>query len=111
MEIKNVTFPTALEEIDDLANDNIDVFVELEDGYTYVLVVTTPQNIVQLMERENKDYLAAGPPMIIVKELTYDCINSSLKSFCEGDAYWLKEYYLSGNFQSEILDEMIKRLQ
>ena len=43
MEIKEISFltPTAVEEIKDIENDNLDVFVELEDGYTCTVVVGT----------------------------------------------------------------------
>ncbi len=111
MKIKKITFPTELVEVNDITNDNIDVFVELEDGNTYTMVVITPKNILQLMEFDNKDYFVAGSPMIIVKELTYDSVYSALRSFCEDEAYWLKEYYLSGSFSIGLLNKMVKDLQ
>ena len=33
MKIKTIEYPTSLEKITDPFNDNIDVFVETEDGY------------------------------------------------------------------------------
>ena len=100
-------FPTELTEVNDITNDNIDVFVEMEDGNTYTLIVTTPLNIMQLMEKDNLDYLQPGPPMIIVKELTFDAIDSAVKAFSEDNAYWLKEYYVSGNFEINVLNKLI----
>ena len=44
MFIKSISFPTYLEDITDIENSNIDVFVELEDGYTYTVVVATAKN-------------------------------------------------------------------
>ena len=41
MLIKSISFPTYLEDITDIENSNIDVFVELEDAYTYTVVVAT----------------------------------------------------------------------
>lgn len=111
MKLAKITFPTDLEEIGDVSNDNIDVFVELEDGNTYTLVVATPLNIMQLMEKDDLNYLEPGPPMIIVKELTFDTISTAVKAFCEGDAYWLKEYYVSGNFEISILDEYVANMK
>lgn len=67
MNIKKIEYPTSLSEIKDITNDNIDVFVELEDGSTYVLVVATPKNLYWCMENENVDFLC-GCPQIIVKE-------------------------------------------
>jgi hypothetical protein len=45
MLVKSISFPTYLKDITDIENDNIDVFVEVEDGYTYTVVVATPKNI------------------------------------------------------------------
>ena len=45
MLIKSISFPTYLEDITDIKNSNIDVFVELEDAYTYIVVVATAKNI------------------------------------------------------------------
>lgn len=58
MLVKSITFPTPdrLENIKDIYDGNIDVFVELEDGCTYVVVVATAKNIVSLMHKENKDF-------------------------------------------------------
>lgn len=41
MLIKSISFPTYLEVNTDIENSNIDVFVELEDGYIYILVIPT----------------------------------------------------------------------
>jgi hypothetical protein len=76
--INKISFPTPLSEIRYTENDNIDVFVELEDGYTYTLVLITPQNILHLMNQNNKSFFDVGHPMIIVKELTQKCIYSAI---------------------------------
>jgi len=39
MLIKNISFPTYLEDIMDIENSNIDVFVELEDTYNYTFIL------------------------------------------------------------------------
>ena len=107
MNIKRISFPTQLEEIDDINNNNIDVIIQLDDGFTYTMVVITPQNLEQLMAKKGQTFLEAGPPMIIVKDITYESIYAAVESFCEGSAYWLKEYYLSGNFQIDLLNNML----
>ena len=109
LKVNNISFPTPLSEIDCIDNDNVDVFIELEDGYKYTLVVITPKNIAKLMEQNKQCFLEAGSPMIIVKELTRECIDSAIRAFCEGDAYWLKEYYLSGSFNINLLNEMLEK--
>ncbi|WP_375199399.1 hypothetical protein [Bacillus sp. RS11] len=42
MKIIDIEFPTYFETID--KNNDIDVFVRMEDGMTYTMVVTTPNN-------------------------------------------------------------------
>jgi hypothetical protein len=36
------------------------VFVELEDGFTYTLVIATPKNIEFLMNKENMEFFEPG---------------------------------------------------
>ncbi|WP_066063438.1 hypothetical protein [Neobacillus soli] len=50
MRIITIEFPTPLSQIPDSKDDNVDVFVELDDGFTYTLVVSTPKNLETLME-------------------------------------------------------------
>jgi hypothetical protein len=47
MLVKKISFvhPNVLEEIPNIEDHNIDVFVELEDGYEYVVVVATCNNL------------------------------------------------------------------
>ena len=56
MLIKNLSFSTYLEDITDIENDNIDVFVELENAYVYTVVVATAKNIESLMDKERMNY-------------------------------------------------------
>ena len=109
MKIINIEYPTALSQITDIKDDNIDIFVKLDDGFSYTLVVCTPKNLETLMEKEELEYLPAMPPMIIVKELTEVNISKALDSYLENNAYWLKLYYLSGVIESEILDNTLIR--
>ncbi len=46
MKIKRIEF---IEEITDVDNDNIDVLVENEDGYKYIIGVGTPQYLLEEM--------------------------------------------------------------
>jgi len=41
MKITNIEYPTALSQITDIKDDNIDIFVKLDDGFSYTLVVLT----------------------------------------------------------------------
>ena len=42
MKIKTITYPTSLEKIPDPSNDNIDVFVETENGLHFTMTICTP---------------------------------------------------------------------
>lgn len=112
MKIKKIEYPTPISQIKDIENDNIDVFVELEDGFTYTLVVTTPQNLGWYMDKERLNYLGAAPPMIIVKTLTDENVRKAIESYAAEDAYWLKLHFLAGArkgiFAIEEMDKMIK---
>lgn len=44
MLIKKISFPIPLKRVDDIYDDNLDVFVELEDGFEYSVTVGTPKN-------------------------------------------------------------------
>ncbi|MCM3274293.1 hypothetical protein [Paenibacillus elgii] len=95
MKIKQIKFPTPLTEIKDIENDNIDVIVELEDGFSYTVVVTTPKNLMWYMNKENLNYIPASSLEIIVSSLTETNIYQAIENFSQGDAFWLKLYYLT----------------
>ena len=52
MRIKNIRYPSPLSEVKDIENDNIDVFVETDDGMTYTFVITTPNNYYWYMDKQ-----------------------------------------------------------
>ena len=58
MLVKKISFirPNLLEEVLDIEDYNLDVFVELEDGYNYLVVIATAKNIVSLMDKEKTNF-------------------------------------------------------
>lgn len=114
MKIIDIEFPTYFETIDK-NNDNIDVFVRMEDGMTYTMVVTTPNHYYWYMDKEGLDYIPASPPDIIVRTLTKENIWKAIETFTEENAYWLKLYYLAGGregiFEQNNMDKMIERIK
>ena len=106
MLVKSISFPTYLEDITDIENSNIDVFVELEDGYNYTVVVATAKNIESLMDKEKMNYFEPGYPFIIVKKLTKDIIEETLKAYAENDAYWLKLYHFAGKINKTVFNQL-----
>lgn len=111
-EIVNIIFPTGLDKVVDITNDNIDVDVYLNDGHRYSVVVSTPKSYLTQMSENNIDYIEAGPPDIIVKCLTEDNIQRAIESYLPFNAYWLKVYTLAGDsvgaFDIKVMNEMMK---
>lgn len=111
MNVLNIHYPTSLEKIEDLNNDNIDVIVTLEDGVSYTMVVSTPQNYYWYMDKEGLDYIPPSPPDIVVRSLTEENIRNAIKTFAANDAYWLKLYFLLGRrdgiFDVKSINEML----
>ena len=114
MKIKKINYPTSLEKIPDLSNDNIDVFVETEEGLHFTMTVCTPIFYLHYMEKENLNFIPASPPDIIVKKLTHNNIKEALESFCNDDGYWMKLYFLSGAsdgvYSKKSLDKMVQKI-
>jgi len=114
MKIKNIIYPTPLSEVENIFNDNIDVFVETQEGMRFTMTVCTPMFYLSYMEKEGIDYIPASPPDVIVKELTYDNISKAIESFCEDEGYWMKAYFLLGMtdefYSREDMDKMIYAL-
>jgi hypothetical protein len=106
MLIKSISFPTYLEDITNIENSNIDVFVELEDAYTYIVVVATAKNIESLMDKEKINYFEPGYPFIIVKKLTKEIITEAVEAYASDDAYWLKLYHFAGKINKTIFNNL-----
>ena len=92
MKVESVTFLSDLNEIEDIFDDNTDVFVKLDDGHEYVVVVATQKNLLTLMNRGKSDFLPPVDPMIIVRKMTQEVVEKAIKSYAESDAYYLKLY-------------------
>ncbi|MGB7605592.1 MAG: hypothetical protein WBL93_08970 [Lutisporaceae bacterium] len=107
MKVIKIEYPTQLSELKDIKDDNIDVFVELDDGITYTVVVSTPKNYYSYMEKENIDFYC-GVPDVIVKEITHDNIERAIIKYAEDNAYWLKYYHLAGEVNVDALNKVIK---
>jgi hypothetical protein len=106
MLIKSISFPTYLEDITDIENSNIDIFVELEDAYTYTVVVATVKNIESLMDKERMNYFEPGYPFIIVKKLTKEIIYEAIQAYASDEAYWLKLYHFAGKVDTAVFNQL-----
>ena len=75
MKIKRIEFA---HEITDLHMANLDIFVENEDGYTYTIVVSTPDDLLDQMKQEKINFIMPGTPKIIVKKLTEQIVKEAI---------------------------------
>ena len=71
MIVKKISFPIPLTDVEDIYDDNVDVFVDLQNGLNYTVVVGTYKNIISLMDN----------PMIIVKKLTMEVIQEAIQAY------------------------------
>ena len=106
MLIKRISFPSTLKYIEDIYDDNLDVFVELKDGSEYTVSVGTPKNFLTLMNRHEMDFLEPGCPFIIVRKLTVEVIEKAIHAHTQDDAYWLKLHHFSGDIKSDIFNTL-----
>jgi len=109
MKVKEISFirPNLLEEIADIENYNVDVFVELEDGYTCTVVVGTAKNLEWLMDKEKKNFFEPGHPFVIVKKITKEVIEETIRAYAEEDnGYWLKLHHFAGDIDMSVFDKL-----
>lgn len=86
-----IEFVSPIEEIDQ-ANDNMDVFLRLDDGRVYGSVVATPNNIYRCMHNAGLDYFFGVPP-VFVERMTRENVERALNAIVtEDDGRWLSVY-------------------
>ena len=103
MLIKSIKFA---HEITDVDNDNVDVFVEHENGYTYTVVVGTPGDLLEEMDQEKTNFIKPGTPMIIVKKLTKEIITEAIQAYAANDGYWLRLHQFADAIDIAVLNKL-----
>lgn len=107
MRVKNIRFIHDWENNSSIEDHEIDVLVELENGYNYVLTATTIKHIQSVMEKNEMRYYPSGYPVIIVKELTENIINETMVAFAEkDDGYWLELYHFAEDIKETMFYEL-----
>ena len=97
IEIKKIRIPNGWNDLDS-ERHSLDVFVDTEDGYTYILSVATTKHIEFLMNREKTNYYGPSYAFIVVKDLTKEIIEETINAYAkESGGYWLKMYHFAGN--------------
>ena len=103
MKIKRIEFA---HEITDPHMDNLDVFVENEDGYTYSIVVSTPGDLVDQMVQEKINFIRPDTPKIIVKKLTEPIVREAIEAYAENDGQWLKLCQFGDDIDISVLNKL-----
>ena len=96
MKIKKIEF---MEKITEVYNNNIDVLVENEDGYNYIIGVGTPQDLLEEMNQEKANFVRPGTTKIIVKKLTKEIVT-------EATGYWLKLHQFANSIDISIFNKL-----
>jgi hypothetical protein len=76
-----------LNQIEDEFKGNVDVAVEFKDGYSYVIYVSTPADLVEEMEIEKSNFVPPYSPRIIVKKLSKEIITEAIQAYAQNDGY------------------------
>ena len=91
MKVESIIYSTALDTCNKI-NDNIDIFVTLENKKSYCVTIAT---VDWICEQVGRRYLPSGAPDIIVKELDKTLIEAAVEQYAKEDAYWLRVYSMS----------------
>lgn len=89
MNIKKIEYPTKW---NDPLNDNIDVFVTLENGKSYCVTVAA---LGWINKEVTKHGYLPSSVHIIISEFSDDNIKKAISEYAENDAYWLRVYSVS----------------
>ena len=110
MLVKKISFPIPLTDVEDIYDDNVDVFVTLENGCTYTVIVGTYKNILSLMDKEKSNFLPPGEPMIIVRKLTMEVIQEAIEAYAGEDdnGYWMKLHHFASSIGLDVFDKLQK---
>ena len=104
MKIKEIQIVT---EIENIYDEGADIIVTLDDNFSYVIEVVTPEYLLSLMKERNQNFLEPGENFIVVKKLTPEIIEESVRAFAkENDAYWLKLLHVSAYFDIATLNNV-----
>jgi len=84
MRIRKIRF---IDEVKDQLNDSIDVEIEFEDGVSYIIIVRTPDDLVEEMLQEGLNFIKPGTSVVVVKQLTKKTVNEAIQAYSEDEGY------------------------
>lgn len=97
-----------LNEIDDIYNANMEVFITFEDNYPLTITLGTPKNLEYLMEKDKVSFFEPGLPWIIVPKLTKEIIEEAVTAYAEDkpNGYWFNLYHFAMNIDMAVFDQL-----
>ena len=95
-----------LKDVEYELNDNIDVTVEFENGYSYVVCVSTPSNLLEEMNQEKSNFIQPYSPMFIVNKLSKKTIEEAILYYAKNDGYWLKLCQFGDSINLSVLNKI-----
>lgn len=103
MLIRNIRI---LDEITDIENDSVDICVDSEDGYTFIVSIATTKHLLQRMDEEKSNFSNPNELIIVVRKLTQEIITEALEAYAEDNAFWLKLHAFASEIDISVFDEL-----
>lgn len=84
----------------DIENGAVDVLIRTDEGLSYFLTFVTPAYLISRMEQEKSNFYGPRSPVIIVRRLTKEIIEETLKAFVEhSDKSLIKVYHFANLYR------------
>ena len=91
-----------------MENNFVDVVVRDIIDYGYTMVVTTPTNLLKVMNDNSVNFIKPEEPLIIVKPLTQQFIEAAINEYALNDGYWLKLHQFADTMDISILNNLLE---
>ena len=99
-----------MDEISNIYNAWCNVYVTLDDGWTYTVQVLTYQNFLQSEDEKTINFISPVVPSRIVKELTKKTIEGAIQYYVKKrDGYWLKFCHMGTETDDKTLNVLTDR--
>ena len=87
----------------------VEVFVTLENNFTYDITILTPQYLTWLMSKDKVNFIEPGFSFIIVEKLTGAIIRKVLREYAKDDSYWLRLQHFEDEIPLSVLEALEMR--
>lgn len=84
----------------------VEVFLTLENDFTYELTILTPQYLTWLMKKDKINFIEPDFSFIIVKKLTRAIISEVIEDYVKDNAYWLRLHYFEDEIPLSVFEDL-----